>query len=105
MQREAGGGTLVGGRGSTLKKYQGKSRDVSTTVLGVFFGVPPPPPLRHVGYTVMVLLTDLKETRCEDVEWDYVAVSRDKWSALVLGSGGRKMTFLFQQYVGKFLTS
>jgi len=31
--------------------------------------------------------TDLKGTRCEDVEWNDVALSRDKWTALVGGGG------------------
>ena len=36
--------------------------------------------------------TDLKGTRCEDVEWNDVALSRDKWRALVGGgiSGSTK---------------
>jgi hypothetical protein len=29
--------------------------------------------------------TDLKRTRCEDVEWNDVPLSRDKWTALVRG--------------------
>jgi hypothetical protein len=43
--------------------------------------------------------TDLKGTRCEDVEWNDVALSMDKWTALVEGA------FLVPQNVGKFLTS
>ena len=34
--------------------------------------------------------TDLKGTRCEDVEWNNVALSRDKWTAL---GGGRHFWF------------
>jgi hypothetical protein len=66
---EGGGGRWwvfgVWGHGDTLKKYQIKGRDVSTTVRGVFCRVPPPPHLRQV-ISVMVLLmhSEIEYRKC-----------------------------------------
>jgi hypothetical protein len=48
--------------------------------------------------------TNLKRTRCEDVEWNDEPLSKDKWTALVEVGWGGGEAFLVPQNVGKFLT-